>query len=112
MTGAVDLSVTKTDGLTAIVAGESLTYTIVAANAGPGDEPTASLTDSFPTGLTCTYTSVAAGGATGNTAAGAGDIADTLSMPSGSSVTYTAACAIDISFSGCLLYTSPSPRDS
>ena len=46
--------------------------------------------DGFP-GLTgVTYTSVAAGGATGNTAAGNGAIADVVNLPVGGSITYTA----------------------
>ncbi len=102
-----DLSVTKTDGVTSAVPGQTtLVYTIVAANAGPSDDPSASLTDTFPASLTCTYTSVAAGGATGNTAAGSGNLAETLSMPAGSSVTYTVTCDIDSSATGTLSNTA------
>lgn len=101
-----DLSVTKTDGVTTATPGESVTYTIVAANAGPDAEPAATLTDTFPAALSCTHTSVATGGATGNTAAGSGDLAETLSMPAGSSVTYTAVCAIDSGATGTLTNTA------
>jgi uncharacterized repeat protein (TIGR01451 family) len=101
-----DLSITKTDGVTSAIPGNSLTYTIVASNAGPSDDPSVTVADTFPADLTCTYTSVAAGGATGNTAAGAGDLAETLSMPSGSSVTYTATCAIDSAATGTLSNTA------
>ena len=54
--------------------GGGLTYTITAANAGPSDDPSVSLT-TFPADLTG-YTSVAAGGATGNTN-GSGDLSET-----------------------------------
>jgi uncharacterized repeat protein (TIGR01451 family) len=101
-----DISVTKTDGVTTAVPGQSVTYTIVAANNGPSDDPSVSVTDNFPASLTCTYTSVASGGATGNTASGSGDISDTLNMPSGSSVTYTASCSIDPSATGTLSNTA------
>jgi uncharacterized repeat protein (TIGR01451 family) len=101
-----DVSVTKTDGVTSAVPGGSLTYTIVAGNAGPSDDPSVSLNDTFPAELTCSWTSVAAGGATGNTAAGAGNLAETLSMPAGSSVTYTASCDIDPSATGTLSNTA------
>ena len=37
----VDLSIIKTDGLTMVVAGTQLTYTLTAANAGPSDMPSA-----------------------------------------------------------------------
>ena len=101
-----DLSITKTDGVTSAVPGASVTYTIVAANAGPSTDPAAALSDTFPAALTCTYTSVAAGGATGNTAAGAGDLAETLSLPAGGSVTYTATCSIDSDATGTLSNTA------
>ncbi len=101
-----DVSVTKTDGVTTAVPGESVTYEIVVTNAGPSDDGFVSVDDTFSPLLTCTYTSVAAGGASGNTAAGAGDIADTVSLPVGSSVTYTADCDIDSSATGFLWNTA------
>lgn len=102
----VDVSVTKTDGLTSIRAGETLTYTMVVANAGPSDDPSVSFSDTFPAQLTCSTTSVAAGGASGNTAAGAGDLAETLALPAGSSVTYTASCLVAADASGTLSNTA------
>ena len=101
-----DLAVTKTNGVASAVPGETVTYTIVASNNGPSDDPAATLTDIFPADLTCTYTSVAAGGASGNTAAGSGDLVETLSLPVGSSVTYTANCTIDPSATGTLSNTA------
>ena len=83
-----------------------MTYTIVASNAGPSDVAGVSVTDTFPASLTCSSTSVAAGGATGNTASGAGNLGETLSMPSGSSVTYTALCAISSVAAGTLSNTA------
>ena len=103
---SADLGITKTDGVTSAVPGGSVTYTIVATNNGLSDDPSVSVADNFPATLTCTWTSVAAGGATGNTPAGAGNIADTLSMPAGSSVTYTANCTIDSAATGTLSNTA------
>jgi uncharacterized repeat protein (TIGR01451 family) len=102
----IDLSITVDDGVTSATPGGSLTYTLVAANAGPSNDNTVTVTDNFPAGLTCPYTSIAAGGATGNTATGSGNLAETLSMPSGSSVTYTAVCAIDAGATGTLSNTA------
>src|SRR6185295_15277362 len=65
----------------------------------------ASVTDTFPAACTSvSYTSVAAGGATGNTAGpAAGNISDlALNLPAGSSVTYTATCTISGSATGTL----------
>ncbi len=101
-----DLSVTKTDGVVSAAPGGSIVYTIVTTNAGPVLDPAATLTDSFPAALSCTYTSAAAGGATGNTAAGSGDLSETLSLPVGSSVTYTATCSIDPALLGTLSNTA------
>lgn len=101
-----DLSITKTDGVTSAVPGESLTYTIVANNAGPSDDPTVSVTDTFPAGLTCTYTSISAGGSTGNTTSGSGNLSESLNMPSGSSVTYTVICDIASDATGTLANTA------
>ena len=103
---AADIEVSKDDGLDTVVPGESTTYTITVANNGPDDDPSVSLTDAFPSELTCTYTSVTLGGASGNTAAGIGDLAETLDMPAGSSVTYTANCDIDSAAIGTLSNTA------
>ena len=104
---SVDIAVTKTDGQTAAIAGLPLTYTIVVSNAGPQADPAVTLTDSFPAGLTdVSFTSVAADGATGNTASGAGDLNETLSMPAGSSVTYSVTATIAPDFTGTLINTA------
>jgi uncharacterized repeat protein (TIGR01451 family) len=103
-----NLSITKTDGAADEVPGTSVTYTIVATNIGPSPANGVSVTDNFPGILTgVTYTSVAAGGATGNTAGPAGgNISDTLNMPSGSSVTYTVNATIQSSATGNLSNTA------
>jgi uncharacterized repeat protein (TIGR01451 family) len=46
--GSADLSITKTDGITSVTAGGSLTYTIRASNAGPDNATGATVTDTFP----------------------------------------------------------------
>ena len=60
-TSVVDLSITQTDGVTSATPGGNVTYTIVASNAGPSNDSSVTLIDTFPADLTCTYTSVAAG---------------------------------------------------
>jgi len=90
--GEADLAITKTDNETLIDPGDSVTYTIVASNAGPSTAPDALVSDVFQLPLiNCSWSSVAAGGATGN-GSGTGDINEVLNMPPGSSVTYTATC--------------------
>ncbi len=100
-----DLSITKTDGVTTATAGGSTTYTITASNAGPSDNPAATVADTFPAALTCNWTCAGAGGGT-CTAAGAGNINDAVNLPSGGSVTYTASCTISPSATGSLSNTA------
>jgi uncharacterized repeat protein (TIGR01451 family) len=100
-----DLAITKTDGVTSVTAGGSVTYTITASNAGPSDVTGATVTDTFPASLTCTWTCVGAGGGT-CTAAGSGNISDTVNLPAGGSVTYTASCTLSSSATGTLSNTA------
>ena len=105
---SADLSITKTDGVATAAAGGTTTWTITASNAGPSAASPASVTDTFPAACaSVSYTSVAAGGATGNTAAGAGNIGDlALDLPVGGSVTYTATCTISPAAAGTLVNTA------
>jgi uncharacterized repeat protein (TIGR01451 family) len=101
----IDLSITKTDGRSAVVAGQSITYTIVAANAGPSNAPlgTVTVTDNVPAALTgVTWTCVGAGGGT-CTAAGSSNINDAaVVLPAGASVTYTLTGTLSPSATGSL----------
>ena len=100
-----DLSITKTDGVTAATPGGSVTYTVTASNAGPSNVTGATVADTFPASLTCTWTCVGAGGGA-CTASGSGNIGDTVNLPSGGSVTYTAACSISAAAAGSLSNTA------
>ncbi|WP_250855349.1 SdrD B-like domain-containing protein, partial [Anabaena sp. PCC 7938] len=85
-----DLSITKTNGLTTVTAGQQLTYTIVVSNTGFITATNALVTDVIPSLLTnVTWTSVASGGATGNETSGTGSINDYVNLTGGSSITYT-----------------------
>jgi uncharacterized repeat protein (TIGR01451 family) len=94
-----DVSVTKTDGLTAVVPGQAISYTIVASNAGPNPANGVTVSDPAPVSLLSpTWTCVAAGGAS-CAASGSGSISDTVSLPVGGTATYT--------LGGALVYTPP-----
>ncbi|WP_235526674.1 SdrD B-like domain-containing protein [Nostoc piscinale] len=85
-----DLSITKTDGLTTVVPGQQITYTIVARNNGLITATNALVSDIIPSNLTnVTWTSVASGGATDNQTSGTGNINDYVTLTAGSSITYT-----------------------
>jgi uncharacterized protein len=105
LSASADLSITKTDGVTTATPGGSVTYTITASNAGPSDAPGATVADTFPASLTCTWTCVGAGGGT-CTASGSGNINDTVNLPVGGGVTYTASCNISASATGSLSNTA------
>src|SRR4051812_35050259 len=86
---ASDLSITKTGPVGSVAAGSAVSYTVVVNNAGP-DAATASVVDTLPSSISgATFTSSATGGATGNTTSGTGNLSNSLTLPAGSSVTYT-----------------------
>ena len=100
-------SVTPTVG--AAVPGTSITYTIVASNTGPSTATGASVTDplaSNPAISSDTWTATGSGGATGFSASGSGSIDDSLTIPSGGSVTYTVVATITSSATGTLSNTA------
>jgi uncharacterized repeat protein (TIGR01451 family) len=105
LAASANLGITKTDGVTSVNAGGSVTYTIVASNAGPSNATGATVADTFPASLTCTWTCVGAGGGT-CTASGSGNINDTINLPSGGSVTYTASCTLSNAATGTLSNTA------
>jgi len=101
-----DLGMSVSDGLSSVAPGLSVTYSIVASNAGPGTPSGVSVTDTFPGIASCTWTSSAAGGATGSAGSGSGSISESLTLPPGSSMTYTATCDVDPSATGTLSDTA------
>lgn len=101
-----DLGISKDDGVAAVVPGGEVTYTIVAENAGPNDAAGATVSDVFSAVASCTWTCVAAGGASCTAGPVSGDIADTVDLPVGGTTTYTAVCAIDHTASGSLTNTA------
>ncbi|HQZ61033.1 MAG TPA: choice-of-anchor D domain-containing protein [Dokdonella sp.] len=105
LTPQVDLSITKTDGVASVVAGGSTVYTITASNAGPSLAAASTVADSFPATLTCTWTCAGAGGGT-CTAAGSGNINDTVNLPAGGSTTHTANCTVSAAASGSIANTA------
>jgi uncharacterized repeat protein (TIGR01451 family) len=96
---SADLSISKTDGVTTVVPGQTVTYTITATNAGPSNAPASTVTDTFPATLACSWTCLGTAGGT-CTAAGSGNIADSVDLPAGASVTYTAQCTVSPSATG------------
>jgi uncharacterized repeat protein (TIGR01451 family) len=88
-----DLAITKTNNVDVVNPGSVVTYTIVVTNLGPDDVTGATVQDVFPPELTnVSFTSVAAGGAAGNTASAGppvSQILNTVDLPYLSTITYT-----------------------
>ena len=104
---SADLSITNSDGATTAVPGNTVTYSIRAANAGPNAVVNATVADAFPAALlSCRWT--CSGAASGTCAAsGSGNISDsTVDLPVGASVTYSATCSIAASAAGTLTNTA------
>jgi large repetitive protein len=91
--GSADLAITVDDGATSVRVGNSVTYTISAANVAGDDLPGAIVSDTFPADATCTWTCTASAGAS-CAAAGSGNIADRINLPAGGTAVYSAVCAV------------------
>src|SRR5204863_405907 len=105
ITSRADLNITVTDA--GAIAGTKETYTIVVSNAGPSDVTGAVMTDTFSSLFTdVSFTATQNGGASGFTPSGAGNIGDTVTMPVGSRISYTARGTIDALAQGPLSNTA------
>ncbi|MBP6821675.1 MAG: DUF11 domain-containing protein, partial [Acidobacteria bacterium] len=106
LTPSANLGITKTNGVTSVTAGNSVTYTIVASNAGPSNAPGSTVADTFPATITgVNWTCVGAGGGT-CPASGSGNINATVNLPAGGSVTFTASGTLSAVASGTLTNTA------
>jgi uncharacterized repeat protein (TIGR01451 family) len=99
-----DLSITKTDGQTSVVAGSAVVYTIVVSNAGPSAVSGGTVTDIVPAGLAgATWTCSGAGC---GSAGGSGNINTTVDLPPGGSVTFLLSGNVSASAGGSLSNTA------
>ncbi len=103
LTPQADLRITKTDGATTSIPGQSVSYTITATNAGPSNVSGATIDDTLPAALTgATWTCVAAAGASCGSASGTGNVNVLSDVPVGGTVTITIAASIDPGATGLL----------
>ncbi|MDT3708199.1 MAG: hypothetical protein ROZ09_15380 [Thiobacillus sp.] len=101
-----DLSITKTDGVTDVVAGGPVSYTIVAGNAGPDPAIGAMVTDTLPATLSgVAWTCAAAGGAT-CAASGSGNLATAVDLPMGGTAAFTINATLGAAATGSLVNTA------
>jgi uncharacterized repeat protein (TIGR01451 family) len=101
-----DLAISKTNGVTTATPGGSLTYTIIASNAGPAAVLGATVTDTLPAALSgAAWTCVGAGGGT-CAPGGNGNLAETVNLPANGSVTYTVTATVSPGATGSLSNTA------
>ena len=104
-----NLGITKTDNLTNVNPGATVTYTVVVSNAGPDTANGALVTDTVPaalTGVTWTCGSPVAGATCGAASGSGNNISTTANLPSGGSVTYTITGTLSASATGTLSNTA------
>jgi len=100
-----DLAVTKSDGQAVAVPGESLTYVIVASNAGPDPAIGATVTDTLPgTLLGATWTCSASPGSS-CAPSGSGSINDSVDLLAGGTATYLLTATVSPAATGALSNT-------
>jgi len=100
-----DVSVAITDGQTQAVPGQPVTYTVVAANAGPDAVTGAKVTATLPPALlNATWTCTPSAGSS-CAATGTGNISDTVGLLSSGTLTYSLTATIDPAATGSLTNT-------
>jgi uncharacterized repeat protein (TIGR01451 family) len=103
-----DLSITKTNGTTAVSPNTLVTYTIVATNNGPGNVTGATVTDSADSKLSgLTWSCTPGSGATcPSPASGSGNLSASINLNSGSSSTFTFKGTLALTATGTLSNTA------
>jgi uncharacterized repeat protein (TIGR01451 family) len=102
-----DLSITKSNGVTSVSAGGSLTYVITVNNAGPSAATGATVTDNMPAALTgVTWTCSATIGSSCNVANGNGNINTTVSLANNGSATFTVNATVAANATGTVANTA------
>ena|GEM_PF-1846826 len=107
LTPQADLTITKTDNRRTVLPGQSTQYTIVVRNLGPSHVTGATVSDLFPGLLQgVSFTSTAAGGASGNIPSGMGNIVDVVTIPVNGSITYVVSATVRADARGTLENTA------
>lgn len=103
--GTADISVTKTDGVSSVIAGDSTTYTIQVSNAGPSNVAGIVVTDTQPSAATFTWSCAASAGSSCTQASGTGSINTTVSVLVGGTATFTVTAQVNGLATGTLTNT-------
>jgi uncharacterized repeat protein (TIGR01451 family) len=99
---SADLQTTIVDGVTEVLPGDQLTYTIVASNLGPDAMSDATFQANLGYPMSCSTTCIPAGGATCSPGPILGDVEEQIFLPVGGTASYTAVCDVDFTAVGTL----------
>ena len=106
-TPTANLSITKTDNQASYYPGQTLTYTIVASNAGPSAVTGATVADTFPANLTgVSWTCGASAGSACGSPGGNGNLSTTVNLLNGGSATFLATGTVSLAAVGTLSNTA------
>src|SRR5207253_2049390 len=94
ITPTADLAITKTDGVTPVNQRGTLTYTIVASNAGPSAAAGATVTDNFPAQVSGVTWTCAASAGSSCPASGSGNLNASVNLLAGGTATFTAIATV------------------
>lgn len=107
VTSQADLQISKSDGLTSVLPGTVITYTIVVTNAGPSAVTGAAVVDTLPAAITsATWSCSAAGGSSCDDPTGTDDINTTVNLAVNGTATFVVVANIDSTASGTLANTA------
>ena len=106
-----DLTITKSNGVSTVENGSTVTYTIVARNKGPAAVASAKVTDTVDSSLLSNVSWTCGGGTGGGTCSSAGPTAGNInshvvSLPSGATVTYILTAKVANTGTGPLVNTA------
>ena len=98
VTPTADLSISKTDGLTTVAAGDVVTYTVVAGNAGPSPISAATVVDTIPAVLGgATWTCTATAGSACSSPSGVGSINTLVDLAPSGQATFSVTGTVNAS---------------
>jgi uncharacterized repeat protein (TIGR01451 family) len=96
-----DLALTLTDGVTSVLQGSQLTYSLVVTNQGPSAVSGATLTDTFPSVLTVnSWTCTASAGSSCTTGGNGNARTGTVNLLNAGTATYTAVTTLSANATG------------
>lgn len=107
VTSAADLQISKSNGVTSVLPGTTITYTLVVTNAGPSAVTGAAVVDTFPAAITsASWSCVATGSSSCATASGSGDLNTTVNLAVNGKATFTVVANVASTAVGTLVNTA------